>query len=178
VVCRCGSVTAVADCPWIVRRAAPDDGAFMADMLVEAVNWSSEWKKKSRSRVLSAPGTARYIAGWPRETDLGVIAEADGARIGAAWLRFFAVSDPGYGFVAPGIPELTIGVAAHWRGRGAGRALLQAIAGQACLAGIGQISLSVERKNFAHRLYLSEGYRVAGPGYTGSDTMVKVLAAG
>lgn len=149
----------------------------MADMLVEAVNWSSEWKRKSRSRVLSAPGTARYIAGWPGETDLGVIAEAGGERIGAAWLRFFPASDPGYGFAAPGIPELTIGVAAHWRGRGAGRAL-RAIAGKARSAGVAQISLSVERKNFAQKLYLSEGYRVVGPGYAGSDTMVKVLAAG
>jgi GNAT superfamily N-acetyltransferase len=149
----------------------------MADMLVEAVNWSSEWKRKNRKRVLSAPGTARYISGWPRETDLGVIAEASGERIGAAWLRLFPASDPGYGFVAPGIPELTIGVAAPWRGQGAGRALLRAIAGQARSAGVGQVSLSVERKNFAQKLYLSEGYRVVGPGYAGSDTMVKVLAA-
>lgn len=147
-------------------------------MLVEAVNWSSEWKRKSRNRVLSAPGTARYIADWPRETDLGVIAEAGGERIGAAWVRFFPASDPGYGFVAADIPELTIGVAAQWRGQGAGRALLQAIAGHARSAGSGQISLSVERKNFAQKLYLSEGYRVVGPGYAGSDTMVKALAAG
>lgn len=147
-------------------------------MLVEAVNWCSEWKRKSRNRVLSAPGTARYIAGWPQKTDLGVIAEAAGQGIGAAWLRLFPASDPGYGFAAPGIPELTIGVAAHWRGHGAGRALLRAIAGQARLAGVGQISLSVERKNFAQKLYLSEGYRVVGPGYAGSDTMVKVLVAG
>ena len=57
------------DSPWIVRRAVPDDGAFMADMLVEAVNWSSEWKRESRNRVLSASATGRYIVGWPRETD-------------------------------------------------------------------------------------------------------------
>jgi ribosomal protein S18 acetylase RimI-like enzyme len=155
----------------------PEDGAFMADMLVEAVNWSSEWQKKSRSHVLSAPGTAHYIAGWPRDTDLGVIAEANGERVGAAWLRFLPAADPGYGFVAPDVPELTIGVAVHWRGRGAGRALLRAIAAQACLAGIRQISLSVERKNFAQKLYRSEGYRIVDSGNQDSDTMVKDLAA-
>ena len=42
----------------------------MADMLVEAASWSANWKKKSRRRVLSAPVTAHYIAGWPRDTDL------------------------------------------------------------------------------------------------------------
>ncbi len=149
----------------------------MADMLVEAVNWSPEWKKKSRNRVLSTPRTAHYIAGWPRDTDLGVIAEASGERIGAAWIRFLAADDPGYGFVASDVPEVTIGVAAHWRGRGAGRALLRAIAGQARSAGIRQISLSVERKNFAQKLYLSEGYQIVDSSDADSDTMVKDLAA-
>jgi hypothetical protein len=65
----------------------------MADMLVEAVNWSPEWKK-SRKRVLSMPSTAHYIASWPRDTDLGVIAEAGRERIGATWLRFFSADDP------------------------------------------------------------------------------------
>ena len=166
------------DCPWSIRQAAPEDGGFMADMLVEAVNWSSEWKKKSRNRVLSAPTTAHYIAGWPRDADLGVIAEAEGQPIGAAWLRFLPSADPGYGFVAPDVPELTIGVAARWRGRGVGRALLRAIAALARSAGIGRISLSVERKNFAQQLYLSEGYQVVESGDADSDTMVKDLAAG
>ncbi len=34
-----------------IRAAAPQDGTFMGDMLVEAVNWSREWKKKSRARA-------------------------------------------------------------------------------------------------------------------------------
>lgn len=148
----------------------------MADMLVEAVNWSPEWKRQSRARVLSTPKTAHYIAGWPRETDLGVIAEADGERVGAAWLRFFPAGDPGYGFVAPDVPELTVGVAARWRGRGVGRALLRAIADQARSAGVRRISLSVERKNLARNLYLSEGYEVVDSSDAQSDTMMKDLA--
>ena len=166
----------MADGLWSIRPATSGDGAFMADMLVEAVNWSPEWKKQSRSRVLSAHRTAHYITGWPRDSDLGVIAEADGERLGAAWLRFFPASDPGYGFVAADVPELTIGVAEHWRGGGVGRALLRAIAEQAVLAGIRQISLSVERKNFAQKLYLSEGYEIVDSSDRDSDTMVKNLA--
>lgn len=42
-------------------------------------------------------------------------------------------------------------------------------------AGIGQISLSVERKNFAHRLYLSEGYHIVDSTDAHSDTMLKDL---
>lgn len=61
-----------------------------------------------------------YIAGWPRDADLGVIAQADGERIGAAWLRFLPAADPGYGFVAADVPELTIGVAVRWPRGGLG----------------------------------------------------------
>jgi GNAT superfamily N-acetyltransferase len=168
----------VAGNPWVIRRATAEDGSFLADMLVEAANWSAEWKKQSRRRVLSAPATAHYVDGWPRDCDLGVIAEADGAPVGAAWLRFLPAADPGYGFVAADVPELTIGVAADWRGRGVGRALLRALAGRARSAGIRQISLSVERKNFAQQLYLAEGYRVVDSSGVHSDTMVKDLAPG
>jgi GNAT superfamily N-acetyltransferase len=166
----------VADDLWSIRRATADDEAFMIDMLLEAVNWSAEWKKQSRHRVLSTNRTAHYIAGWPRDTDLGVIADADSLPIGAAWLRFFPAADPGYGFVAADVPELTIGVALQWRGRGVGRALLRAVAEHARLTGVRQISLSVERKNFAQRLYLSEGYQIVDSGGRDSDTMVKRLA--
>jgi GNAT superfamily N-acetyltransferase len=113
----------MSDSSWCIRPATAEDGEFLADMLVEAVNWSPEWKPKSRRRVLSDPRTARYIAAW--------------------------------------------------RGRGVGRDLLRAIAALAAQAGIGRISLSVERKNFARGLYLSEGFTVVDASDPQSDTMVK-----
>jgi hypothetical protein len=67
----------VPDSSWSIRRATAEDGEFLVTMLMEAVNWSPEWRPKNRRRVLSdPPRTAHYIAGWPREGDLGVIAEA------------------------------------------------------------------------------------------------------
>jgi len=166
----------VAENSWTIRRATAQDGQFLADMLTEAVNWSPEWKPKSRRRVLSDPRTAHYIAGWPRDTDLGLVAEAGSKLVGATWVRFFPADAPGYGFVSPDVPELTIAAAAGWRGRGVGRALLRAIAVLAADSGIRQISLSVERKNFARGLYLSEGYVVAEASHPQSDTMVKSIA--
>jgi GNAT superfamily N-acetyltransferase len=143
-------------------------------MLVEAVNWSPE-RKLSPDRILAVPELAHYVTGWPRQGDLGVVAEASERPVGAAWLRSFPVTDPGYGFVGTDVPELSIGVAAAWRGRGVGRALLRAIADQARSAGIGQISLSVGRQNYAHRLYLDEGYKIVDSSDAASDTMIKEL---
>jgi 3-oxoadipate enol-lactonase len=160
--------------PWTIRAAAPADAGFLADMLAEAVNWSPRWNQ-SRESALATPAIAHYVSGWPRDTDLGVVAEAGGQPAGAAWLRFLPADDPGYGFVAPDVPELTIGVTPLWRGRGVGRALLRAIAGRARERGIARISLSVERKNFAQRLYQAEGYRVVDGTGRDSDTMVADL---
>lgn len=162
------------DSSWTIRAAGRQDAGFIGDMLVEAVNWAQE-RHRSRDQIMSAPETARYVAGWPRPGDLGVIADAGGRPVGAAWLRFFAAGAPGYGFVGAGVPELSIGVAAAWRGRGVGRALLRALASQARATGIGRISLSVGRANYAHGLYLKEGYRIVDSSDASSDTMIKDL---
>lgn len=103
------------------------------------------------------------------------ISEANGEPTGVAWLRYLSATDPGYGFVSPDIPPLTVAVATRWRGQGIGRALLRAIADLARQAGIGQVSLSVERKNFAQKLYLSEEYKIVDSTDAQSDTMVKDL---
>ena len=170
-----GYCPAVIDTPWVLRRATAQDADFLTDMLMEAVNWSTQWRQRTRAEVLASRKTAHYVAGWPKDTDLGVIAEADGRPAGAAWLRFLPADDPGYGFVAEGVPELTIGVASERRGQGVGRMLMQAIAAEARAAGVSRISLSVERKNYAQRLYLSEGYRIVDSSDKDSDTMVKDL---
>jgi len=153
-----------------IRRAGPADADFLADMLVEAANWRPEGKR-SRADTLADPLLGHYIDGWPRPGDLGLIAELDGKPAGAAWVRFFPASGPAYGFVAPDVPELVIGLRVEARGQGAGRALLRELASAARAAGIRQISLSAGRANYAHRLYLAEGYRIVG-GDDDSDTMV------
>ena len=163
------------DAPLTIRRAGPADADFLADMLVEAANWRPEGKR-SRADTLADPLIGHYIDGWPRPGDLGLVAELGGTPAGAAWLRFFPASGPAYGFVAPDVPELVIGLRAECRGQGAGRALLRELAGAARAAGIRQISLSAGRANYAHRLYLAEGYRIVG-GDNDSDTMVLDLSA-
>lgn len=100
---------------------------------------------------MHTPELAHYVWGWPRPGDLGVVAEAD-QPIGAAWLRYFTASDPGYGFIDVTIPEVSMGVVKPWRGRGVGRRLLEALIATARDAGIPALSLSVEPGHFARTL--------------------------
>jgi len=90
-------------------------------------------------------------------------------------LRFFTADDPGYGFVGPNVPELSIGVVRQHRGKGVGRTLLREVAEQARDRGTSRISLSVERANPAKRLYVREGFVTVDSG-PDDDVMVKNLA--
>ncbi len=79
--------------------------------------------------------------------------DGDGRRLGAAWYRRFLAEAPGYGFASPDVPELTIGVAAEARGRGIGRALQNALIETARGHGCRALSLSVDLRSPARRLY-------------------------
>lgn len=157
-----------------LRPAGRHDAAFLAEMLLAAVNWKPGEPGLTRAEVLADPRLARYVAQWPREDDLGVVAvDGRGEPVGAVWLRRFTAEEPGYGFVAADVPELSIGVVPSWRGRGVGRALLREATRLAGERGTRQVSLSVARDNPARRLYLSEGFVLVDSGE--ADTMVKRL---
>jgi GNAT superfamily N-acetyltransferase len=94
--------------------------------------------------------------------------------VGTSWLRSFSVDEPGYGFVAPDVPEISLAVSPAWRGRGGGRALLRELTDVARQAGIRRLSLAVESGNWARDLYLSEGFVVHSSDGV-AVTMVKIL---
>ena len=129
-------------------------------MLYEAAFWDPTQPRPPLDQALAQPYLARYIEGWPRAGDAGVLAEDEsGEPIGAAWYRFFSVEAPGYGFMDEGVPELTIAVAPGQRGKGVGTALLGALLSTARNGGIPALSLSVARENRAAGLYERHGFR-------------------
>src|SRR5438309_310439 len=141
-----------------IRQAESGDATFLADMLVEASNWSP-MRVRPRVELLADPKVVRYLRGWKRPGDDGVVAVDDQDEpVGACWYRVLPKEEAGYGWVASGVPELTLGVRPIHRARGVGRALLRAACESAARQGHQRISLSVERANFAQRLYASEGF--------------------
>ena len=157
-----------------LRPAGPEDAGFLAEMLGEAVAWRPGAPRPTPAEVLRRPGAGHYLTGWPRPSDRGVVAEADGGPVGAAWYRFLPATDPGYGYVADDIGEVTIAVRSGWRGRGVGGRLLVALVARARQEGQPGLSLSVEAGNPARRLYEAAGFSelvVVG----GAATMVRRL---
>lgn len=92
--------------------------------------------------------------------DEGVVAfeRGNGARLGSAWYRLMPEEEPGYGFVSPSVPEVSIEVVPESRGQGVGGALLEELAERAKTDGFDTLGLSVEDGNTAIRLYESHGF--------------------
>ncbi|HOB57832.1 MAG TPA: GNAT family N-acetyltransferase [Rhodoglobus sp.] len=139
------------------RRAIAADLPFLEEVFVIAADWNPE-AVKGAEFWHADPTFQKYLAGFPRDTDLGFIAEREGQDAGAVWSRYFTAADPGYGFVAEDIPELSIGVVAGRRGEGIGRALLNAMLAASPVS----LSLSVEDGNPAEELYRKSGFVPVG----------------
>jgi GNAT superfamily N-acetyltransferase len=145
-----------------IRLIQPGDEPFLWDMGWEATAVDAGMRALGRVAAFTMPHVRHYLDGWGRPGDTGVVAVASsGQRLGAAWYRLFPEEDPGWGFVAPDVPELSIGVTTDARGRGVGSALLDALLALAREEGYRALSLSVDRQNPARRLYESRGFRDA-----------------
>ncbi|MFH8620091.1 GNAT family N-acetyltransferase [Streptomyces sp. NPDC017979] len=153
-----------------LRPATAQDVDFLAEMLLTAFNWDRP--RFTRDELLGTPHIAHYVTDWGKPGDFGVVAEDEsGNPVGAAWARTFPADDPGYGYVGPGVPELTLGVLPGHRGRGTGGALLDALVKAAIEQPVEGLSLSVEDGNAAVRLYMTRGFLAVGREGS-SDTML------
>ena len=138
----------------MIRPAGAQDLPFLRDMLRHAyyARWGSE---------ADVP-LERYVAGWGRPGDSAFVAIDEFQPVGAAWYRLFEQDEPGYGFVDPQTPELTIAIVPSRRGKGLGRDLLTKLLEQAREDGYSEVSLSVEPDNPAIRLYEQHGFERVG----------------
>lgn len=162
---------------WRIRPGTTADAPFLRAMLYEAAFWNPVTPKPEIEEALADPHLASYIEGWGRTGDLAVIAlDVANQPAGVAWLRRFSPDAPGYGFIDEETPELSIGVRAEYRGKGAGTALMAALLDAARTHGITAVSLSVDPANPSLRLYERFGFvRVGKPG--GSWTMRLMLSS-
>lgn len=160
----------------LLRPAAPADLGLLTDLVVEAVNWTGEQRVTSED-VRTDEHLVRYVEGWERPGDVGVVAVDDaGEPLGAAWARLFTASRRGWGFVAEDVPELSLGVLPGGRGAGVGSALLDGCLGALRVHGFRAASLSVEDGNdLARAMYERRGFVVVGR-EGGSDVLALDLA--
>lgn len=134
------------------RPVMLDDVEFLWTMLIFA------------ARVDERPAAAesirdRYLRGWGREGDSGVVAEEGDRSVGAAWLRLPTPDETrSFAFVASDAPELAIAVQSDRTGQGVGSFLLGHLLEQADRREVPAVVLSVHSDNAAVRLYHRFGF--------------------
>lgn len=156
----------------ILRPLTRSDAPLLAEATLGNVNFDAD--RLTMAAVAANARLSGYFTAFPGPADYGYAAEVAGAHAGVVWVRLFPPSTPGYGFVAPDVPELSVHVQALLRGRGVGSALLAQAVHGARERGFRGLSLSVQDGNRAKKLYLRHGFAVAARDGT-ADTMLLTL---
>ena len=88
--------------------------------------------------------------------DKCLVAEVDGKIVGAIWSRIME----DYGHIADNVPSLAISLYKEYRNQGIGTALLQQMIQLLRREGYERVSLSVQKENYAAKMYLKAGFDV------------------
>ena len=141
-----------------LREAVTEDVEFLWTALYYA---SHSFKEVgvTIADIQRDPKLNRYVQGWGRPGDLGLIATSRGERVGAAWVRPLpaeAQSEPT--FIDAETPELAIAVLPHRQREGIGSRLLEDLI-RLCRTRYTGIVLSVRSGSDAERLYERFGFQ-------------------
>ena len=140
----------------IFRDIHPDEHPTLANFLYEAI-FIPEGVEPPPYEIIFHPELSIYIDEFgSKAADTAVVAEVDGKVIGAAWARI--IKD--YGHIDDETPSLSISLYPDFRGQGIGTRLWKTLLDRLRAAGYHQVSLSVQKANFAFQMYLSSGFQV------------------
>lgn len=156
-----------------LRPAGPPDLGFLTEMLYQSIFVPPGEPPPART-ILDELRIAHYLLGWGRTGDFALIAECEERLAGAAWQRFMPSDHPGFGYVAEDVPEIGIALEPWARGQGVGTRLIAELVAHARSDGIRALSLSVDPRNPALRLYQRLGWTKVRA-VDGSWTMLKRL---
>jgi ribosomal protein S18 acetylase RimI-like enzyme len=143
----------------LLREIQPAEISFLGEMLYEAI-FIPEGAAKLPLDIISNPELSRYISHFGRTGDCCLVAEVDGRLVGAVWTRLFTAEEKGYGFVNNETPELSMAVREKYRRRGIGRQLLNGMIKKLTGLNYTQVSLSVDKSNYAFGFYKKHGFKL------------------
>ncbi|WP_276887883.1 GNAT family N-acetyltransferase [Faecalibaculum rodentium] len=139
---------------YIIRDMKPEEYPLLSDFLYEAIFIPEGMQKPDRT-IIHQPELALYIEDFGQADDICLIAEIQGTAIGAIWSRI--MND--YGHVGEDTPSLAIALFEEYRNQGIGTVLMKAMLQRLKEAGYRQVSLSVQKANYAMRMYEKAGFR-------------------
>ena len=129
---------------------------LLEDFLYEAIFVPEGVEPPSKS-IITAPELQIYVKDFgTSKDDFSLVAEVENKIIGAVWVRI--MND--YGHIDDRTPSLAISLYKKYRGQGIGSSLIKEMLSLLQAHGYKRVSLSVQKANYAAKLYQKIGFRI------------------
>ena len=138
-----------------IREIRQEENELLDEFLYEAI-FIPEGVEAPPKSIIKQPELQVYVSDFGKKDDCCLVAEADGKIVGAVWTRI--MND--YGHVGDFIPSFAISLYKDFRGKGIGTSLMEEMLAVLREKGYNKASLSVQKANYAYKLYLKVGFAV------------------
>lgn len=141
---------------YTIREIQEQEYPLLDNFLYEAI-FVPEGIKPPSKTIITSPELQVYVERFGEsKDDLGLVAEVDGKIVGAVWVRI--MND--YGHIDDETPSLAISLYKEYRGLGIGTAMMKEILALLKSHGYSRVSLSVQKANYAAKMYLKIGFEI------------------
>lgn len=139
-----------------IRELNETETNVLEDFLYEAIFIPKVVEKPSRD-IINEPELQIYIKDFgTKRGDFCLVAEVENKIVGAAWSRI--IND--YGHIDSETPSLSISLYNEYRGLGIGTELMNQLLDLLKNKGFKQSSLSVQKANYASKMYRKLGFEI------------------
>ena len=141
---------------YTIREIQKQEYPLLDNFLYEAI-FIPEGTEPPPKTIITSPELQVYIEHFGElKDDNGLVAEIDGKIVGAVWVRI--MND--YGHIDDETPSLAISLYKEYRGFGIGTVMMKEILALLKTHGYKQVSLSVQKANYAAKMYLKVGFEI------------------
>ena len=141
---------------YTIREIQKQEYPLLDNFLYEAI-FIPEGIKPPPKTIITSPELQVYVERFEEsKDDWGLVAEVDGKIVGAVWVRI--MND--YGHIDDETPSLAISLYKEYRGFGIGTAMMKEILALLKSHGYSRVSLSVQKDNYAAKMYLKIGFEI------------------
>lgn len=138
-----------------IREIRESEYPILSDFLYEAIFVPNGIEKPPKS-IIKQPELQIYIADFGRANDWCLVAEVKEKIVGAVWVRI--MND--YGHIDNETPSFAISLYKEYRHFGIGTALMRDMLKLLKDKGYKQVSLSVQKENYAVNMYRKLGFDI------------------
>ncbi len=143
-----------------IREIETKELDILEDMLYESIYQKDETNLILRE-VINIPKIRVYIDKFgQKKDDYCLVADFNDQIIGAVWVRILADEIRGYGNIDDKTPEFVISLFKEYRKQGIGTMLMKKMLAYLTKKDYTQVSLSVQKENYAIRMYQNLGFEI------------------